>query len=67
MSSGDMKLPVVIQFCEALRKMPTQMFNMMKESSKNCSRSLVFKWHGRFKDGRQSIADDERCVSLPVV
>ena len=67
MSSGDVKLRAVIQFRKALGKTPTQTFNMMKESDKNCSRSLVFKGHGRFKDCRPSIADDERCVSLPVV
>ena len=27
----------------------------------------MFKWHGRFKDGRRSIADDERCGRPPNV
>lgn len=27
----------------------------------------MFKWHGRFKDGRQSIEDDERCGRSPSV
>ena len=25
------------------------------------NRALVFKWHKRFKEGRESVRDDERC------
>ena len=26
-----------------------------------CCRSLVFKWHRQFKDGRESVEDETRC------
>ena len=34
------------------------------------SRASVFEWHKRFKEGRESVRDDERCrrskeVSIP--
>ena len=25
------------------------------------NRAIVFEWHKRFKDGRESLKDDERC------
>ena len=25
------------------------------------NRALIFEWHKRFKEGRQSMRDDERC------
>ena len=25
------------------------------------NRALVFEWHKRFKEGRESVRDDERC------
>ena len=61
-STGDVKLRAMIQFCVALEKTPTQTHNMIKEAgNSNCSRALVFKWHKRFREGRDSIEDDERC------
>ena len=27
------------------------------------SRASVFEWHKRFKKGKESVRDDERCVS----
>ena len=31
------------------------------------NQALVFEWHKRFKEGRESVRDDERCkeVSTP--
>ena len=26
------------------------------------NRALVFEWHKRFKEGRESVRDDERCA-----
>ena len=67
-STGDLRLRAVIQFCVSLNKTPTQTHKMIKESGNpNCSRSLVFKWHKRFKDGRESIEDDERGGRSPSV
>ena len=36
---------------------------MIKASSttKECCRSLVFRWHDMFRNGRESIEDDKRC------
>ena len=28
--------------------------------------ALVFEWHKRFKEGRESVRDDERCASNEV-
>ena len=67
-STGNVKLRAVIQLCVSLDKTPTQTHKMIKESgNSNCSRSLVFKWHKRFKDGRESIEDDERVGRSPSV
>ena len=30
-------------------------------------RALVYKWHRRFRDGRQTTSDDERSARPPVV
>jgi hypothetical protein len=43
-------------------KTPTDTHKFLKQSEKHSkvSRSLIFKWHKRFADGRDSLADDER-------
>ena len=28
------------------------------------NRALVFEWHKRFKEGTESVGDDERCGSI---
>ena len=67
-STGDVRLRAVIQFCVSLDKTPTQTHKMIKESgNSNCSRSLVFKSHKRFKDGRESIEDYKRVGRSPSV
>ncbi len=50
----------VIKFCVNLGKTPTQTREMMEKSSIKpaVSRALVFKWHQRFKDGREDLRDD---------
>ena len=30
-------------------------------TARKCCRSLVFKWHRQFKDGRESVEDETRC------
>ena len=62
-SKGDVKLRATIQFCEALGKTPTQTYRMIQDAGivKKCCRSLVFKWHKDFKDGRESVEDNARC------
>ena len=62
-SKGDVKLRATIQFCEALGKTSTETYKMIQDAGtvKKCWRSLVFKWHKQFKDGRGSIEDELRC------
>ena len=50
----------IIKFCVDLGKTPTETMKMMKDAnrSSNVSRSLVFKWHKRFSEGRESLKDD---------
>lgn len=61
-SKGDVPLRSVIQFCQALGNTPTQTFDMVQKAGKySCSRSLVFRWHKEFKDGRESVEDEKRC------
>ena len=50
----------IIKFCVDLGKTPTETMKMLKDAnrSSNVSRSLVFKWHKRFSEGRESLKDD---------
>jgi transposase len=52
----------VIKFCVDIGKTPTDTHKFLKQSEKHSkvSRSLIFKWHKRFADRRDSLADDER-------
>lgn len=68
-STGDVELRGVVKFCVALNKSPTETLKMIKSTGKydQCSRAFVFKWHARFRDGRDSIQDDPRCGRPSVV
>lgn len=67
-STGDVETRAVIKFCVGLGKTPTQTRSLMEDGMKRkCSRSLVFKWHERYRNGRESIEDDVRCGRAPVV
>lgn len=67
-STGDVETRAVIKFCVGLGKTPTQTLNLIESGMKRkCSRALVFKWHNRFRNGRESINDDERCGRSPTV
>lgn len=50
----------VIKFCVNLGKTPTQTREMLEQAKvrPRVSRSLVFKWHKRFSEGREEIQDD---------
>ncbi|MES9881798.1 MAG: helix-turn-helix domain-containing protein [Sedimenticola sp.] len=61
-SSSATEQCAVIKFCVNLGHTPTQTLNMIERSNtERASRALVFKWHKRFRDGRQSIDDHPRC------
>jgi hypothetical protein len=51
-----------IKFCVKLEKTVTGTFEMLKGAygAECLSRTSVSEWHDRFKDGRQSLQDDER-------
>ena len=46
-----------------LGKNDTETYGMLQTAFRpSCmNRASVFKWHKRFKEGRQSVRDDERC------
>jgi hypothetical protein len=56
-----MEQRAAMKFCVKLKKTATETFEMLKnEYSKEClSRTSVFKWHKSFKEGCESLQDDE--------
>ena len=57
-----------INFCFKLGKNATEMYGMLQAAfGASCmNRTSVFEWHKRFKEGRESVRDDERCRSKQV-
>ncbi|UYV72142.1 hypothetical protein LAZ67_9001952 [Cordylochernes scorpioides] len=53
---------VCIIFCQKLRKMASETFQMLKLAFREAalSQSKMFKWFARFKSGRESTQDDPR-------
>ena len=52
-----------IKFCFKLGKNATETYGMLQTAfGASCMNwALVFEWHKRFKEGRESVRDDERC------
>ena len=52
-----------IKFCFKLGKNATETYGMLQTAFQpSCmNRALVFEWHKRFKEGRESVRDVERC------
>ena len=52
-----------IKLCFKLGKNATETYGMLETAfGASCmNRASVFEWHKRFKEGRESIRDDERC------
>ena len=52
-----------IKFCFKLGKNAREMYGMLQTAFRpSCmNRASVFEWHKRFKEGRGSVRDDERC------
>ncbi len=66
MQSGrenTLKERYVIKFCFKLGKNATETHAMLQTAfqSSCMNRASVFEWHKRFKEGRESMRDDERC------
>ena len=52
-----------IKFCFKLGKNATETYGMLQTAfGASCmNRVSVFEWHKKFKEGRESVRDDERC------
>ena len=52
-----------IKFCFKLGKNAIEMYGMLQTAFRpSCiNRASVFEWHKRFKEGTESVRDDERC------
>ena len=52
-----------IKFCFKLGKNATEMYGMLQTAFRPSylNRASVFEWYKRFKEGRESVRDDERC------
>ena len=66
MQSGNqdtLKERYAIKFCFKLGKNATETYGMLQTAfGPSCmNRASVFGWHKRFKEGRKSVKDDERC------
>ena len=63
MQSGHEEERYAIKFCFILGKNATKTFGTIQTAFRpSCmNRALVFEWHKRFKEGRESVKDDETC------
>ena len=52
-----------IKFCFKLGNSATETYGMLQTAFRPSCMNLasVFKWHKRFKEGRESVRDDEMC------
>ena len=52
-----------IKFCFKLGKNATETYGILQTAfrSSRMNRASVFEWHKRFKKGRESVRDDDRC------
>ena len=53
----------VIKLCFKLGKNATETYGMLQSAfGASCmNQASVFEWHKRFKEGTESVRDDERC------
>ena len=63
MQSDTLEERYAIKFCFKLGKNTTETYRMLQTAFRpSCmNRASVFEWHKRFKEGRESVRDDERC------
>ena len=66
MQSGredTLKERYAIKLCFKLRKNAAEKYGMLQTAfgASRMNRASVFEWHKRFKEGRESVRDDERC------
>ena len=63
MQSDSLEERYAIRFCFKLGKNVTETYGMLQTVFRpSCiNRASVFQWQNRFKEGRESVRDDERC------
>ena len=63
MQSDTLEERYAIKLCFKLGKNATETYGMLQTAFRpSCmNRVSVFEWHKRFKEGRESVRDDERC------
>ena len=61
--SGREEEQYAIKFCFKLGKNATETYEMLQTAFESpcMNRASVFAWHKRFKEGRESVKDDESC------
>ena len=60
--SDTLEEQYAIKFCFKLGKNATETYAFQTAFQPSCmNRASVFEWHKRFKEGRESVRDDERC------
>ena len=64
MQSDTLEERYAIKFRFKLAKNPTEMYGMLQTAFRpSCmNRASVFECHKRFKEGRESVRNDKRCV-----
>ena len=63
MQSDTLEERYAIKLCFKLRKNATETYGMLQTAfGESCmNRAWVFQWHKRFKEGKKSVRDNERC------
>ena len=63
MQSGSEEERYAIKFWFKLGKNPSETYGILQTAfGASCmNRTSVFEWHKKFKEGRESVRDDERC------
>ena len=63
MQSDTLEERYAIKFSFKLGKNPTDTYGMLQTAfGASCmNRASVFEWHKRFKEGKESVRDDETC------
>ena len=63
MQSDTLEERYAIKFCSKLGKNATETYGMLQTAFRlSCTnRASVFEWHKRFKEGSESVREDERC------
>ena len=62
MQSDTLGERYAIKLCSKLGKNTTEAYGMLPTAFRSSwmTRASVFEWHKRFKEGRESVRDDER-------